>query len=278
MTDPASVRKARGAFFTPAAITAYLAAWAIRAPTDRVFEPSCGEASFLLAAGERLCALGAPPDRLAQQLHGVEIHPASARQAARLLAERGLRASVAVADFFDRSPTAEFDAVIGNPPYVRYQSFAGEARARAARRPELAARLRFVRGEAEQLPFADAEFDALSFTYLLRYVDDPAATLRELARVVKPGGRIAMLEFAVPRATLPRLAWRAHTRLGLPALGRLVAPAWFEVGRFLGPNIEDFDAREPDLPGLWRGCGIEDVHELRPSFGAAVILWGTRAR
>jgi len=158
------------------------------------------------------------------------------------------------------------------------EAMLGEARAHAARRPELAARLRFVRGEAEQLPFADAEFDALSFTYLLRYVDDPAATLRELVRVVKPGGRIAMLEFAVPRAAWARLAWRAHTRLGLPALGRLVAPAWFEVGRFLGPSIEDFDARQPDLPGLWRSCGIEDVHERRPSFGAAVVLWGTRER
>jgi len=158
------------------------------------------------------------------------------------------------------------------------EAMLGEARAHAARRPELAARLRFVRGEAEQLPFADAEFDALSFTYLLRYVDDPAATLRELVRVVKPGGRIAMLEFAVPRAAWAGLAWRLHTRLGLPALGRLVAPAWFEVGRFLGPSIEDFDARQPDLPGLWRSCGIEDVHERRPSFGAAVVLWGTRER
>lgn len=133
MTDPASTRKARGAFFTPAAITAYLAAWAVRAPTDRVFEPSCGEASFLIAAGERLRALGAPPEHLAAQLHGVEIHAASAQRAVRVLAERGLRASIAVADFFDRAPVAEFDAVIGNPPYVRYQNFSGEARARALR-------------------------------------------------------------------------------------------------------------------------------------------------
>jgi len=132
MTDPADLRKARGAFFTPAAIAAYLAAWAIRAPTDQVFEPSCGEASFLLAAGERLRALGAP-DALSRQLHGVEIHAASARQAAALLAGRGWRARIAVADFFDRAPAAEFDAVIGNPPYVRYQNFTGEARARAQR-------------------------------------------------------------------------------------------------------------------------------------------------
>ena len=53
-------------------------------------------------------------------------------------------------------------------------------------------------GEAERLPFADGEFDALTFTYLLRYVDDPRATLRELVRVVRPGGRVATLEFGVP--------------------------------------------------------------------------------
>ncbi len=133
MTDPASFRKARGAFFTPAAITAYLAAWAIRSPADHVLEPSCGEASFLLAAGERLRALGTPPDRLTAQLHGVEIHAGSARQAARLLAERGLRAGIEVGDFFGRPPAPAFDAVIGNPPYVRYQNFSGEARARAQR-------------------------------------------------------------------------------------------------------------------------------------------------
>ena len=133
MTDPASARKARGAFFTPAAITAYLAAWAIRAPSDRVFEPSCGEASFLLAAGERLRALGAPAEGIGSQLRGVEIHSASARRAAGLLAGHGLSATIAVADFFERAPAGEFDAVIGNPPYVRYQNFSGEARARAQR-------------------------------------------------------------------------------------------------------------------------------------------------
>ena len=133
MTDPASHRKARGAFFTPAAITAYLAAWAIRTPADHILEPSCGEAGFLLAAADRLRVLGTPPERLAGQLHGVEIHPASARQAARKLAEHGLLPDIDVLDFFDQPPAPVFDAVIGNPPYVRYQSFSGEARARAQR-------------------------------------------------------------------------------------------------------------------------------------------------
>lgn len=151
------------------------------------------------------------------------------------------------------------------------------ARARIAERPELSGRVAFVRGEAERLPFADGEFDALTFTYLLRYVDDRAATMRELARVVKPGGRIAMIEFGVPRSWPLRLAWRVYTRLGLPALGRLVSPAWFEVGRFLGPNIEQFHASEPDLPGLWRASGIGDVHERHLSFGAGLLLWGVRS-
>ncbi len=148
------------------------------------------------------------------------------------------------------------------------------ARARLAGAPELADRVTLVRGEAERLPFADGEFDALTFTYLLRYVDDRLATMRELARVVRPSGRIGMVEFGVPAARPLRAAWRVHTRMGLPALGRAVSPAWFEVGRFLGPNIEQFHAREPDLPALWRAAGIEDVRERHMSFGAGLVLWG----
>jgi demethylmenaquinone methyltransferase/2-methoxy-6-polyprenyl-1,4-benzoquinol methylase len=135
-----------------------------------------------------------------------------------------------------------------------------------------------VRGEAERLPFATAEFDALTFTYLLRYVDDPATAMRELARVVRPGGRIAMLEFGVPRAAVARWAWRLYTRAGLPALGRLASPAWLDVGRFLGPSITAFaSAYPPDaLRALWAQAGISNV-ELKPmSFGAATVMWGVR--
>ncbi|MBV9607045.1 MAG: class I SAM-dependent methyltransferase [Solirubrobacterales bacterium] len=134
----------------------------------------------------------------------------------------------------------------------------------------------FIIGEAEHLPFADGEFDALSFTYLLRYVDDPAATMRELARVVKPGGRIGMVEFGVPSSPPLRVAWRIHTRAGLPLLGRAVSPAWVEVGRFLGPNIEEFHAREPDLETLWQAAGIEAVRTRRMSFGAGVVMSAVR--
>jgi demethylmenaquinone methyltransferase/2-methoxy-6-polyprenyl-1,4-benzoquinol methylase len=156
------------------------------------------------------------------------------------------------------------------------EAMLGAARARFHRAPQLAAQISLIRGEAEQLPFADAEFDALTFTYLLRYVDDRAATMRELARVVKPGGRIGMVEFGVPRAAPLRALWRLHTHFGLPLLGRLVSPAWLEVGRFLGPSIEQLHTFEPDLVGLWEAAGIRGVQLRRLSFGAGLVMSGVR--
>jgi demethylmenaquinone methyltransferase / 2-methoxy-6-polyprenyl-1,4-benzoquinol methylase len=150
------------------------------------------------------------------------------------------------------------------------------ARARLDGAPAFAERVDFVRGEAERLPFAGAEFDALTFTYLLRYVDDRAAAMRELARVVRPGGRIGMVEFGVPALAPLRALWRVHTRVGLPLAGRLVSSAWFDVGRFLGPSIEQLYADECDLPALWRSAGIGDLQERRMSFGAGLVMWGVR--
>lgn len=156
------------------------------------------------------------------------------------------------------------------------EAMLGGAQARLQRTPELAGRLSFVLGEAEALPFADGEFDALSFTYLLRYVDDQAATMRELARVVKPGGRIGMVEFGVPGNPVLRALWRIHTRAGLPLIGRAVSREWYDVGVFLGPNIEQFHAATPDLPAVWRTAGITDVRQRNMSFGAGVVVTGVR--
>ncbi|MGI8973989.1 MAG: class I SAM-dependent methyltransferase [Gaiella sp.] len=138
-------------------------------------------------------------------------------------------------------------------------------------------RVKLVEGSAEQLPFPDASFDHLTFTYLLRYVDDPAATLAELARVVKPGGTIAMLEFGVPRG-LWRPLWELYCAVGLPLAGRLISPGWHEVGRFLGPSIREFHARYPgtSLLALWRAAGIDDVRGRRLSLGGGVVVWGRR--
>jgi demethylmenaquinone methyltransferase/2-methoxy-6-polyprenyl-1,4-benzoquinol methylase len=152
------------------------------------------------------------------------------------------------------------------------------AQRRLAGDVRLAERVSLVRGEAERLPFADEEFDHLTFTYLLRYVDDPGATMAELARVVKPGGRVASLEFAVPGNALWRGAWRFYTRVGLPTLGRVVSREWAHTGRFLADSIPNFYERYP-LPRvveLWERAGIVGVQARPMSLGGGVVMWGTK--
>lgn len=130
--DTAALRKARGAFFTPEAVARYITDWAVRSTSDRILEPSCGEASFLLAAVDRLAALRSPNDgEQFAALDGVELHDASARAARKLLRNAGVDARVVVSDFFCVEPTGSYHVVIGNPPYIRYQDFSGVARARS---------------------------------------------------------------------------------------------------------------------------------------------------
>jgi demethylmenaquinone methyltransferase/2-methoxy-6-polyprenyl-1,4-benzoquinol methylase len=151
------------------------------------------------------------------------------------------------------------------------------AQAKLDAAPPLADRIELVRGEAESLPFDDGEFDHLTFTYLLRYVDDPAATLRELARVVRPGGRIASLEFMLPPNRLARSLWWVYTRGFMPVLGRLISRDWYEVGRFLGPSISELYGRLPleSQLELWRAAGIRDAGARVMSLGGGVVIWGT---
>jgi demethylmenaquinone methyltransferase / 2-methoxy-6-polyprenyl-1,4-benzoquinol methylase len=143
---------------------------------------------------------------------------------------------------------------------------------------ELGANIELLEGRAETLPFADASFDALTVTYLLRYVDDPAATIRELARVVRPGGTVASLEFGVPQARAARALWELYVRLALPLAGRLLSPGWHEVGRFLGPSIRGYEARLPleRQLELWSEAGLEDLRARRLSLGGGVVVWGRR--
>jgi demethylmenaquinone methyltransferase/2-methoxy-6-polyprenyl-1,4-benzoquinol methylase len=142
----------------------------------------------------------------------------------------------------------------------------------------LADRIELQEARAESLPFDDAEFDALTFTYLLRYVDDPRATMAELARVVRPGGVVAMLEFAVPRGVW-RPLWELYVRIGLPAAGAAAGTGWREVGSFLGGSIRDFYARIPEsaLLELWHDAGIREIHARRLSLGGGIVVWGTHS-
>jgi demethylmenaquinone methyltransferase/2-methoxy-6-polyprenyl-1,4-benzoquinol methylase len=139
-------------------------------------------------------------------------------------------------------------------------------------------RIQLVEGSAEALPFPDRSFDALTFTYLLRYVEDPAATLAELARVVRPGGVVAGLEFGLPRGVW-RPLWELYVRAGLPLAGRVISPGWHEVGTFLGPSIRELHAQLPIAVQLelWRAAGIDDARVRELSLGGGYVVWGRKA-
>jgi demethylmenaquinone methyltransferase / 2-methoxy-6-polyprenyl-1,4-benzoquinol methylase len=153
----------------------------------------------------------------------------------------------------------------------------GQSNVRKARLEE---RVSLVLARGEQLPFADATFDALTFTYLLRYVDDPQATLKELARVVKPGGPISSLEFAVPRSRGWRVLWWIYTRAVLPVAGYATGgKPWWDVGRFLGPSISrHYDAYPVEWTlAAWRSAGVDHVEQRTMSLGGGLVISGYRA-
>ncbi len=135
--------------------------------------------------------------------------------------------------------------------------------------------LPLVQCTAEAAPFRPGAFDAITFAYLLRYVSDVQATLITLSRLLKPGGVMASLDFAVPRGVFYPL-WRLYTGAALPAAGRLFSPDWQRVGAFLGPSIRDFYRRwpEPRLLGAWQNAGFTEVQARRLSLGGGIVIWG----
>ncbi len=130
--DTRELRKGRGAYFTPPALAEFVANWAVRDSADLILEPSCGDAVFLSAAGYRLQSLGAA--NLPGQLQGHDIHRHSLDTAADTLAEQGMSANLVEGDFFDTAPDARFTAVIGNPPFIRFQGFTGQSRTKSLAR------------------------------------------------------------------------------------------------------------------------------------------------
>jgi demethylmenaquinone methyltransferase / 2-methoxy-6-polyprenyl-1,4-benzoquinol methylase len=143
----------------------------------------------------------------------------------------------------------------------------------------LAGRISLEQSRAESLPFQRESFDTVSFTYLLRYVEDPAATLAELSRVLRPGGHMASLDFFVPPNLGWRAAWTGYTRTLLPAAGLLLGgTSWWDVGRVLGPNIEGFYRRWPleRIVEAWKAAGMVEVGWRVMSLGGGLVMWGTK--
>jgi demethylmenaquinone methyltransferase/2-methoxy-6-polyprenyl-1,4-benzoquinol methylase len=139
-------------------------------------------------------------------------------------------------------------------------------------------KVELVEASADSLPFANNTFDHLTVTYLLRYVDDPGATLAELARVVQAGGTVASLEFGVPGG-LARPLWELYVGGVLPLAGRVLRQGWREVGDFLGGSIRSYWAEYPieRQLELWSAAGFQGLEVRRLSLGGGVVIWGTRA-
>jgi demethylmenaquinone methyltransferase/2-methoxy-6-polyprenyl-1,4-benzoquinol methylase len=158
---------------------------------------------------------------------------------------------------------------------------AGAGHHTPAGKPGNGPRFRVAVARADQLPFPDATFDAVTFSYLLRYVDDPAATVAEVVRCLRPGGTLASLEFCVPPQRGWRAAWWCFTRLALPVLGGLTGgPAWYRVGRFLGPSISAHYRRYPVdwHVSAWQAAGLTGVGTRAMSLGGGLVMWGRKSQ
>jgi len=168
---------------------------------------------------------------------------------------------------------ARTDAQVVGVDVTRAMLERAEVRLRAAGQ-----RVRLIQADAQAPPFADGAFDALVWSYLLRYVEDVPETIRQLGRLVRPGGVMASLEFGVPRASLARAAWIVYTRALMPAALALLSPGWRRVGGFLGESISAFDEEWPveRLAEAWRSAGFDSIRTRRLSLGGAVVMSGGR--
>jgi demethylmenaquinone methyltransferase/2-methoxy-6-polyprenyl-1,4-benzoquinol methylase len=155
-----------------------------------------------------------------------------------------------------------------------------EAGLRAVEKQSLDGRVQLLQGRAEHLPFPDETFDTVVFTYLLRYVQDPDATVRELSRVLKPGGELLSLEFGMPEALWIKALWLIYNKVVMPVMTIPISRGWHRVGCFLGPSISDFCKRCPvdRIAAIWRENGFPVVEIKHLLGGAAIVMWGTKRR
>jgi demethylmenaquinone methyltransferase/2-methoxy-6-polyprenyl-1,4-benzoquinol methylase len=137
-----------------------------------------------------------------------------------------------------------------------------------------AARVRPVCGDALRLPFGDGRFQGAMVGFGVRNLADLGAGLRELRRVLAPGGRLVVLEFTMPPSPLVRALYLTYFTRILPLVGRVVSGhPW--AYRYLPESVKAFPGPE-GLADLVREAGFREAGFRRLSFGIAAIHWGTR--
>jgi len=218
----------------------------------------------------------APRYDAANQLLSLGVHKGWRRKAVRLSqaapGDRVLDCATGTGDL-----ALEFKRAVGPDGEVTGTDFCAEMLAAA---PAKAARegleVRFAVADALALPYAEAEFDVASIAFGIRNVDDPLRCLRELGRVVKPGGRVVVLEFGQPRGAFGAL-FRAYSSTVMPVIGGLVTgnrPAY----EYLPRTAARFPAGEKFLE-LMREAGCFSRCEAHPLFlGTAFVYLGVKSQ
>lgn len=148
-------------------------------------------------------------------------------------------------------------------------------RAKLARDPALRGRIELIEGDALALPFPDASFDAVTIAFGLRNLPDYGRGVREMARVLAPGGRLVVLEF-LPPSGAARLVFRTYIATVLPVIGRAVSGS-SEAYRYLASSIGSF-IRADDVRALLAASGLEAVSTHRLTGGIAGLHHGIRPR
>jgi demethylmenaquinone methyltransferase/2-methoxy-6-polyprenyl-1,4-benzoquinol methylase len=148
------------------------------------------------------------------------------------------------------------------------------ARRKAAKLGAIASRLLFNQADVTSLPFEDESFDIVSIAFGLRNVDDSQRALREFARVLRPGGRIVILEFSTPRNPIIRAINSFYCHRIMPLTATLISRDRSGAYRYLPRSVESF-AGPGELAAMLRDAGCTRIETRWLTFGVCAVTVGT---
>ena len=175
--------------------------------------------------------------------------------------------TLAFADAQKRIETAPMPVVGVDFTYAMLPLARDKARAKAS--------VRFVHGDAMALPLPDASVDVVSIAFGIRNVGDPAAALAEFFRVLRPGGRLVILEFTVPGNPVARLGYNFYCGWLMPRTATLISGDRSGAYRYLPRSVNTF-ATAGELRGMMSEAGFEEVASSGLTLGIAACHRGVK--